>query len=515
MVKGENQPMRPLSKSQFTRGMKCDKSLWLYRMKPELRDTTSPDQQFIFDQGTEVGILAQQWIGGGVLIKADHKHQEEALAETKAAIAAGAKVLYEAAFMHDDVLVRVDIMAQGPGGVWDLYEVKSSTDVEDVYMTDAAIQRYVLAGAGVNLGVVHVVHIDSTYVRQGALDLQKLFKPVDVTAETDLILPNIPKQLERMKADCAMQEAPKVGIGPHCSKPQDCDFMGHCWAHVPDYSVFNLAGARKDKTTELWNRGIKTVADIPDWDGNKKDQTYKLTDYQNVQREAARSKQLRISMKPIAEMLRELGWPRYFLDFEAVNRAIPAFDGLRPYQQMPFEASVHVRRKPGASLEHAIFMADGTKDPRVDLAEFLRATLGDRGPVIAYHKSYEGGILKSLENCLTHGNTATAMLQAESRLWDLADPFKKAYYHHPDFLGRWSIKAVLPVLVPDMTYAGLAIRDGAAAMQAYTRLMTDKLTPAERAKIIEDLKAYCGQDTLAMVRILDHLELMVGQGAAA
>lgn len=507
--------MRHLSKSQFTRGMQCDRSLWLYRERPQLRDAVEPDQQFIFDQGTEVGKLAHQWLKGGVLIEADHKQPELALEQTQKAIADGASVIYEAAFLHEDVLVRVDILAKGPGGVWDLYEVKSSTEVEHVYLLDAAIQRYVLEGAGIKLGVAHVVHLDPAYVRFGELDLTKLFKAVDVMAETDLIVPNVPKQLARMKAIAKMSEEPKVDIGPHCSKPHDCDFRGHCWAHVPDYSVFNLAGARKDKTTELWNRGYKTVDAIPDWDGKKSDQTYKLTDYQNVQRLVARTKQPYINLDAIAGMLRELGWPRYFLDFEAVNRAIPAYDAMRPYQQMPFEASVHFKREPGAPLEHLIFMADGTKDPRLELAEFLRAALGDMGPVIAYHKSYEGGILKALDNFLPGGNTSKAMLQAESRLWDLADPFKKALYHHPAFLGRWSIKAVLPVLVPDMDYKGLAIRDGAAAMRAYERLMTEKLAPAEREQLIADLKAYCGQDTLAMVRILDRLESLVSQGVPA
>ncbi|MES2155424.1 MAG: DUF2779 domain-containing protein [bacterium] len=498
---------RYLSKSQFTRALQCVKSLWLYREHPELQDPVSPELQAIFDQGTQVGILAQKWIGGGVLIDAPHTEPERALKQTEVAIHNGAQVLYEAAFLYEDVLVRVDILAKGPGGGWDLFEVKSTTKLEDYHLSDVAIQRYVLQGAGVQLGAAHLVHLDPGYVRQGPLDLRKLFLPVDVTSATEGLLDVVPEQLRRMKTVAAADEAPAQAIGPHCTKPHDCSLIGHCWKDVPDYSVFNLAGALMKKKTALWNKGIKTVAEIPDFD--KKDEAtkdYKLTDYQAVQRQVARSGQPHIDAKAIGELLRDLEYPRYFLDFEAVNPAVPPYDGLRPYQALPFQASVHVRREPGAPLEHREFLGDGTKDPRADLIDFLSGRLGRTGPVIAYSKSYEGGILKGLAAYLEGSGAAQGMLDLEARLFDVADPFRKAFYAHPGFKGRWSIKAVLPTLFPDTTYEGLAIQNGAAAMRAYARLMEPDVTPEERAKIMADLRAYCAQDTMAMVRILDRLE---------
>ncbi len=503
--------MRYPSKSQYIRNMQCPKSLWLYRARPELRDAVAPEQQAIFDQGTAVGVLARQWLGGGVLVKADHTDPERALTETAVALASGIRVIYEAAFLHDGVLVRADIIARNIDGGWDLYEVKSTTKVEEEHLHDVAVQRYVLEGAGLKLDRVHLVHLDSSYVRFGALDLQKLFLPEDVTAETAPILAQVPHQVALMKAVADLPEAPKADIGPRCTKPHDCDFTGHCWARVPDYSVFNLAGARKDKTTRLWNSGVKHVADIPDYvKGDKSTDDYKLTDYQNVQRSVAKSGTPHIDARAIRAHLETLVYPLHYLDFEAVNPAVPPHDGTRPYMVVPTQASIHIQHEQGAPVEHFEFLGDGRADPRPDLVDFLRCRIDVRGSVIAYHKSYEGGILNGL--AALDGRSGVALTGMAARLWDLAEPFKKAWYAHPRFLGKWSIKAVLPVLVPDMNYANLAIKNGAEAMTAYAEMMDQATAPERRAELAANLKAYCGYDTLAMVRILAHLETIAVMG---
>lgn len=509
-----------LSKSQFTRGMQCSKSLWLYRKHRDLQDPTPPDLQARFDAGSEVGVLAHKWIPGGVLIKADHTDPDGALAETAKAIADGAQVIYEAAFLHDDVLVRVDILAKGPGGVWDLYEVKSTTGVEDVYLLDSAIQRYVVEGAGLQFGVGHVVHLNPSYVRYGALDLKHLFLAVDVNAETTRILPKVPLLLAGMKAVNAQPEAPDVPIGPHCTKPYDCSFQGHCWAKVPDYSVFNLAGARMDKKSNLWHAGHRLITDIPKCTckptAKKCTCGYRLTNYQEVQRHVALTGKPFINREAIAALLAQLFYPLHFLDFEAVTPPVPVYDGTRPYQALPFEASIHFQAAAGAPLEHFEYLCDGTVDPRPGLVEFLRKHVADRGSVIAYNKSYEGNMVKGMAAMQREGSQAEKdLLEIEKRLWDLADPFKQALWADPRFEGSWSIKKVLPVLVPDMTYDGLAIAEGTAAMRAYTRLMTETLSATERAQLMEDLRAYCGQDTMAMVRILAVAQATVATPAGA
>ncbi len=498
--------MKNLSKSQYTRGLQCAKSLWLYREKPELRDTPSPEQQAIFDAGTEVGVLAQSWISGGVLIKADHTDPERALLQTATSLVSGIQVIYEAAFLHDDVLVRADIIKKNADGSWDLYEVKSTTKLEDTHLDDVAIQRYVLAGAGLKLRRAHLAHLDSSYVRQGPLDLARLFLAEDVTTQTEGLLDTVPAVVARMKQVAAAAEAPARDIGANCSKPHDCDFIGHCWAKVPDYSVWNLAGAIGKKKAELWHDGIKTIKDI-------NPEKTKLTDYQKVQVAVAKTGQPHIDVKAIRAFLDTLVYPIHHLDFEAVNPAIPPYDGTRPYQAIPTQASLHVQQERGAPVLHHEYVGDGTTDPRPELIQFLMRHIGPVGSVLAYHKSYEGTCLKGLAAYAPQAGHA--LLAQEARLWDPAEPFKKAWYHHPGFLGKWSIKNVLPVLVPDLSYAGLAIQNGAEAMRAYAEMMRPETTPERRAQLAADLKVYCGFDTTAMVRILDHLYEITGAKVTA
>ncbi len=497
------QPARPLSKSQYTRGMQCEKSLWLYRHRKDLKDPIDPFLESIFRSGTAFGQLAMERFPGGVLIKADHLHPEEALEETKAAIAAGATVLYEAAFLYEGVLVRTDVIIKQPGG-WDLYEVKSSTKVEAVYLLDVAIQRYVMNGAGFPDRISHVVHANPGYVRYGKLDLGKLFAVVDVTKESAEAMVYVPANLKRLKAQADAPEAPAVGIGEHCSKPYDCDFRGNCWAHIPEYSVFNLAYAKMDKKLELFNRGVQFIHQInPTME--------KLTDKRSVRQvEISRLAAPRIEKETIGTFLNSLVYPIAHLDFETDNPAVPPYDGLRPYQQMPFQASVRVQHSPGGKPTEATFLGDGLSDPRSELVAFLCAEVPNRGSVLAYYKSFEGGRLTELATAALYpAPQSNQLVNIAQRLVDLADPFSKGWYAHASFKGRWSIKAVLPVLIPDMTYENLVIKDGTAAMAAYAELRDPKTPPARREELATALKVYCGQDTMAMVRILDHLYAIV------
>ena len=484
---------KPLSKSQYTRGLQCGKSLWLYRNQRELQDPVTPEQQSTFDQGTTFGILAQRRFPGGTLINIGHLEPEAASAMTTEVIAKGGTTIYEAAVLFDNVLIRADVLMKRDGA-WHLYEVKSSTEVKDEYLNDVAIQAYVLNGAGITLKSVNVVIVDNGYVRFGALDLHKLFKVIDVT---DLIAPAlaaVPECLAKMKGLDALTEAPPRQIGVHCSKPYDCSFQGHCWKHVPDYSVWNLAGARGDKKSKLWHDGVKTVDAIPI--------TEKLSAYQEVQRAVAMNGRPYIDAAAIRSHLAQLVWPLYFLDFETVAPAVPAYDGTRPYQQLPFQASVHAQYGArGHEVKHYEFLADGTKDPRPELRKFLLDTITGNGTIIAYNKSFEGGCLKNL---------GEQFVPMEARLWDLMTPFQKAWYVKPEFRGSYSIKKTLPGCVPGMSYEGMEIADGTAAMRAYGEMMNPETPPERRAQLMASLKAYCGQDTLGMVKLLDHLFELVG-----
>lgn len=495
--------MRALSKSQYVRGLQCAKSLWLYRHRKDLAGPVDEFQQAVFDSGTAFGQLAMQRFPGGVLIAQGHDDPEGALAATTAAMNAGASILYEAAVLHDDVLVRADVLVRRgvdetsgrPVAVWDLYEVKSSTKVTEVYVHDVAVQLHVLRGAGLVVRNAFVVHANPGYVRRGALDLQQLFAVEDVTVLVREPLLEVPTLLAHLKKHADGPEPLAVGIGEHCAKPYACDFRAHCWAHVPEYSVFNIPYAKMEKKLELFNRGIQRVDQVnPALAG--------LTDKRSIKAvEVARIGKPVVDVKAVSGFLNGLRYPLAHLDFETDNPVVPPYDGLSPYTQMPFQASVRVQQERGGPLTEHGFLGDGLTDPRDALTDFLLRQIPPAGTILAYYKPFEAGRIKEL----AAEPSARPLLAALDRLQDLADPFAKNWYTHPGFLGKWSIKNVLPVLVPEMSYAGLVIKNGTDAMAAYAELRDPGLDPARRALLTEALKVYCGQDTMAMVKILEHL----------
>ncbi len=501
--------MKSLSKSQFTKGLQCSKALWLYRHRKDLRTAPEAFQESIMEAGTEFGILARKRWPGGVLIDADHMHPEEALAQTKAALDAGANVLYEAAFLFDDVLVRVDVMervgAPSAGNLWFLYEVKSGTKVEEVHLYDVAIQRHVLKGAGHDVLKACVVHANGAYVRHGALDLNALFALEDVTKESALLAPEVATELARMKEYADAEAAPAVSIGDRCKKPYPCEFKAHCWAGVPAYSVFDIPYLKGDKKLELFNRGVQHVHQVnPDLAG--------ITDKRSRRAvEVARLGKAVVDIQEIRAWLAGLVYPLAHLDFETDNPVVPPFDLLRPYSQMPFQASVRIQKDQGGPVVEEAFLGDGKTDPRAQLAEFLADITPRRGTVLAYYKPFEDGRLAELAfPGVAAAKLQNTLLDIQGRLQDLADPFSKGWYTSPAFLGKWSIKNVLPALCPDMTYKTLLIQNGGQAMAAYAELRDPATTPARRLELETGLRAYCGQDTEAMVRILAHLYEVVG-----
>ena len=491
-----------LSKSQFIRGLQCHKALWLYRNRKDLIPEAAPAQQMIFDQGHEVGILAQRRFPGGVLISEGHTQTAQSLASTQAAVEAGARVLYEAGAVHDNILVRADIIAKTKDKkAWDLIEVKSSTEVKDVYLQDVAVQLYVLEGAGFPIRKAFLMHVNNEYVRKGPIDPRGLFALEDVTEEARELQETVPKELKAMQAMLAKSQAPSIEIGTQCFSPYACDFQDHCWAKVPEYSVFNLGGARMEKKFGWWHEGIKAVADIPE-DG--------LSRAQGLQVKVAKSKKPHIDVVRIAKVLGELAYPLFFLDFETINLALPPYDGLRPYQQMTFQASIHVQERKNGPLRHVEYLGEGRSDPRPGMAAYLAETIGPKGTVVAYNAGFEGQCLGGL--AASFPKYAKSLLSAKERLWDLGTPFRRALYVHPKFRGSWSIKVVLPTLVPDMSYDKLAIGNGGDAQLAYLSLMMDSPSARERARTLRNLKEYCGQDTMAMVKVLATIQKLSHEG---
>lgn len=483
--------MKRLSKSQFIRGLQCQKSLWLLHNRPDLRTKPDAAQQAIFDTGTDVGVLAQQLFSGGEEIVFDFRKIKENVQRTKDLITSGVETIYEASFIHDDVLVMVDILHMGLNG-WEMYEVKSSTQVKPVNEDDIAIQYYVLTGCGVDLDKASLAHINNQYERNGELDVRQLFSIEDITDIAVSKQPFVADELVCLKNMLGSSE-PKIDIGPHCSDPYDCDFMDHCWQHIPNYSIFNLTRLFANKKFELYYKGVLNFEDIPI--------DYPLSNAQQLQVDGELNDKEFIDKTNIRDFLGTISEPIGFLDFETFMQAVPSFDGQRPYQQIPFQYSLHIQI--AGQTSHYEFLAEPGSDPREEFASRLIQDLAGCESILVYNQAFEKRIINELAGYLPE--KAKELKLTTHRIVDLMAPFQAKNYYTKEMKGSYSIKTVLPALVPELSYKNLEISDGGMAMQKYAQLqgMTDQV---EIDKVKAILLEYCKMDTWAMVKILEKLK---------
>ena len=287
---------------------------------------------------------------------------------------------------------------------------------------------------------------------------------------------------------------PEIQIGPHCDNPYTCALHDRCWSFLPEASVFTLyrGGA---KCFSLLQQGIQKLADIP------ADVT--LTDNQAIQRAVLLAGQPHIDRPALAAFLGQLEYPVSYLDFETIGTAIPFFDDASPYQQIPFQYSLHIVRQPGAAPDHFSHLADGPADPRPEFMRQLRAVLPETGSVVTYNASFETSRLK--ECCELLPTFKPWLRKVTPRVVDLLLPFRGFRYHHPNQNGSNSMKAVLPALT-GKGYEKLAIQDGGAASREFLRVTFGDVTAAERRRVRKALEEYCGLDTLGMVQIVDQLK---------
>jgi len=484
-----------LSKSLYIRGLQCHKSLFLQKYKPSLKGDISDAQEAIFQCGRDVGVLACQLFPGGIEIHYEGLSHQEQIDLTKSKIKEGVKTIYEASFSHQDVFVKVDILQKGSRG-WEIYEVKGGTKLDPVYVDDAALQYHVLTGAGIKVNKVFITHINSEYVRKGALDVQKLFTSENITKQVKEKQPFVVKQV-RMQKRMLNGKLPKIDIGPHCSDPYECDFSGHCWQHIPDDSVFDLRGVGI-KPFDLYAEGKIKQKDIPLDILNAKQRQQVL---------ATINKENTIDKKKVRDFLKTLSYPLYFLDFETFSSAIPPYEGLKPYQNVPFQYSLHFQKKKGGKLFHTEFLAQPGIDPRMPLLKKLLADIPEDVCILTYNMAFEKKVLTEL--AAQFPKYKKTIKKWIDNIQDLMAPFRRRDVYFWKFKGSYSIKKVLPALASDLSYEGLAIADGGAAMDAYQQMLAAMNDEKKLSEIRKNLLAYCQLDTLAMVRILEALGKLV------
>ena len=486
-----------LSKSLYIRGLQCEKSLWLKKKKPEVLQAPGENAQAVFDTGTSVGELACELFSSGERIEFSGDFDAQ-IAKTKELIKRGTKVIYEATFCFDGVLVMVDILRIGVDGLI-INEVKSSTSVKDVYIDDAAIQYYVLSSLGYEVSRVNIIHIDSTYTRDETLELEKLFCVQDIIEQVKQKQRDIPKILNKFDEILSQNNEPSIDIGPHCTSPYPCDAWEYCWREqrgIPEYSIFDISRLRSDKKFELYKSGVIKFSDIKDLS--------KFNASQQIQIRSELSQEQIIDKDAIKEFLGTLHYPLYHLDFETFQQAVPEFVGLGPYEQIPFQFSIHKDDGKG-NLEHFEFLAEAGADPRYELALNLIKFISQDACVLAYNMSFEKGVIRRLAEA--YPQISNELMAIHDNIKDLMAPFASKSYYHPKMKGGYSIKYVLPALVPELelAYKDLnLIHNGGEEMQAYenmTRMSADEREASKKA-----LLEYCKLDTLAMVKILQKLK---------
>lgn len=482
-----------LSKSRFLAGLQCELRLWHTCYNRDLAGEVSPVQQYIFDMGHRVGELATRLYPKGVLIDEDYMHHREAVLHTgKAMEDASIKAIFEAAFQEDGVRIRVDILERLPNGVWNLIEVKSSTSTKDVHVPDVSVQHHVLQAAGLKIQGTYLVHINREYTYDGKeLNLPHLFSKAPMSKPALSYKGQIPERLARFKAMLERPDPPKILPSRHCKNPYECEFWDHCTKSMPENWVMELSGITEKKLMELAAEGIHDTRDVPG--------TYPLTPIQSRIRDCVHNKSEYIA-PGLKEGLRNVEYPIHFLDFETTNPAIPLYPGTRPYQTIPFQWSDHILTREG-TLEHAEFLHDTSADPREEFAATLLEEIGKKGTIYMY-SGYERNIIRSLAVSL--GKYRQDLLATMARFKDL-HALVRDHYYHPAFHGSYSLKAVLPAVVPGMDYGNLAIHEGGHASLKFLQMVDPSSTDEQRARIKNDLLTYCGFDTLGMVKIREAL----------
>ncbi|HOX26865.1 MAG TPA: DUF2779 domain-containing protein [Candidatus Krumholzibacteria bacterium] len=482
-----------ISKSEYLAGLQCPKLLWTHYNDREAVPEPDAAKQAIFDTGHAVGDLAKALYPHGVEVPWSKDLQSTVDATRE--LMRERNPIFEASYLWDGCYCRVDVLVPSSEGSWDLYEVKSTTAVKDEHIEDVAFQAYILEGSGVQLDRLFLMHIDNTYVRYGGIDPEGLFHAEDITTRVREFQSAVPARVRTM-VEAISGDRPATPIGLHCSQPYDCDLWKSCSSFLPDQNVLRLYRIRKAKAFKLIENGVLSLADVPEGD---------LNDTQLVQQVAVRSGLPQISVAAIQDWLSGLVYPLYCLDFETMNPAIPVFDGTRPFQQVPFQFSLHVIAGRGAEPVHHELLADKAEDPRRTLVSALKV-IGPDGQIVAFNAVFEKGVLRDLAAFLP--DEADFLLGLEARFVDLLVPFSKFWYYHPEQRGSCSLKDVLPAIV-GKTYADLAIGDGGAAMREYQRAVFGGVDVSVKSKVLEDLRVYCRQDTEALVDVLGALEAMV------
>ena len=476
-----------LSKSKLISAWQCLKKLHLEIHRPELAEISSTTET-LFATGNQVGQIAQTIYGTAESIEIPYgENLSDAIRETTTLIESGVKVpVFEATFQYDGILVRVDVLLPYGEG-WRAIEVKASTKVKEHHKIDCAIQLWVMRNVGLNVKSISLAHINNQFEYQGNGDYTNLLIEEDLSGEITALEDQVTTLITDARA-AAVGDIPQVSVGGHCDKPYDCQFQAYCWPADVEYPVMGLGGG-KTKLGIWVDAGYRDIRDI-----DREDIT--AANQQRIHRVTCSGEPEFLDGAKL--VIDALAYPRYYLDFETIAPAVPFWKGTRPYQAVPVQWSCHITDS-ATSLRHEEFL-DLTGDPPMRLlAERMIECLGKSEPILMY-TSYEKTVINGLISLFP--DLTDPLGAIIDRLVDL-HPIVKEHYYHPQMLGSWSIKDVLPAIAPHMDYANLdGIKEGMAASDGYLEAIDPNTSAARKAELEDQLLRYCKFDTEAMVEIV-------------
>ena len=482
-----------LSKSGYCQYVQCKKILWLNKYKPD--ESLSEDKQAIFETGRQVGELAKGLFGDYEDVPFDSNFSFK-IEKTKEFLKDKPNVITEASFSWNNNFCSVDILKNDSDGV-EIYEVKSSTKVKDIYLDDASYQCFILSNLGLNVKKVCIVYINNEYVRNGDLNIDELFAIEDITdiarQKQDEIRSNIEAINDFMRVHDEYSE-PETQIGKHCFDPYSCDYWQYCTRDLPKPNVFDLKNMQRRTKFKKYDEGLISFEDLKNEDINSK--CLEQIDFELNDRDA------KIEKSEIKDMLDCLEYPIYFIDYETCQYAIPEHQQTKPYQQIPFQYSLHIIEEKGAPLKHKEYLAEaGDENIIRNFAESMVKDLPEDGSVIVYNKAFEATRNKEIGEM--YPDLKDEMERINGNMVDFMVPFRRRNYYTKEMRGSFSIKYVLPALYPDdpeLDYSELSmVHKGDEASQAFLSLK-DK-SSEEQDEIRKALLEYCKLDTYAMVKI--------------
>jgi len=477
--------MAILSKSKLLLYRQCPKRLWLKLNRPDLLNINAANQSKL-DEGIKVGDIARQLHSPGLFIET--LDGSDALELTQQALKEHHPI-FEAAFCHSELFIRVDLLLP-ENNSYRLVEVKSSTSVKDYHLDDLAIQTWVMARAGLKPVSISLAFINNRFIYEGNNNYKDLLIEEDLSSYVEEHLESVPQWIEGAQKTLSSTKEPIISIGDHCEIPFQCDFIEYCSPTNREVAYpVEILPYGKNKAAQLRAKGYKDLRNVP------------VTEFSNpkhiIVHAATLSGKVFLDPKGITQ-IKELPYPRYYIDFETISFAAPIWIGTRPYMQVPFQWSCHVELK-NEELKHFEFLDISGKDPRREFSESLINAVGTEGSVLVYNGGFEGARLKELASIFP--DLSKELFAIVERFFDLL-PFAREFYYHPDMKGSWSIKDVLPTIAPELDYPNLQISNGSMTQDAYKRALDQNISIKEKNDLRTAMLKYCEQDTFAMVRLI-------------